>query len=169
MAVQPQTEFEASLEKQGSSWTRTTTEEFADRVAEAVVEPAVATDLSEWGLDYGDAPVTVDPTPTELLAATTGVAGVRAGIAAYGTLVVPSDEKGTEPVSLYPERHVAVVRESDVVDDVPAGIDFLSEEFAAGRDSVVLATGPSSTGDMGALVPGVHGPKHVHVVVLEDR
>lgn len=169
MVVQPRAEFEGSLEEQGSSWTRTTTEEFARTVAEAVIEPAVAVDLSEWGLDYGDAPVTVDPTPTELLEARTGVAGVSAGIASYGTLVVPSDGKGTEPVSLYPERHVAVVRESDVLEDVPAGIDRVVDEFAAGRDSVVLATGPSSTGDMGALVPGVHGPKQVHVVIVEDR
>ncbi|WP_254546866.1 LUD domain-containing protein [Halomarina pelagica] len=169
MTAQPRTEFEASLQRQGSSWTRTTTEGFADAVADAVVEPAVATDLSEWGLDFGDAPVTVDPTPAELLEATTGVAGVTTGIASYGTLAIPSDAKGTEPVSLYPERHVAVVRESDVVADVQAGLDRVAEEFDAEPGSVVFATGASSTGDMGALVSGVHGPKQVHVVVVEDR
>lgn len=169
MAVQPQTEFEASLREQGSSWTRTTSDAFEAAVTDAVVEPAVATDLSEWGLDFGDAPVAVDPTPTELREATTGVAGVSFGVASYGTLLVPSDAEGTEPVSLYPERHVAVVRESDIVPDVPAAFDRLGDEFEEGAFSAVFATGPSSTGDMGALVYGVHGPKAVHVIILTDQ
>ncbi|WP_101297021.1 LUD domain-containing protein [Halegenticoccus soli] len=169
MAVQPQTEFEAALRRQGSSWTRTTSDAFAAAVTEAIETPAVATDLSDWGLDFGDAPVTVDPTPRELLGATTGVTGASLGVSSYGSLLLPSDAKGTEPVSLYPERHVAVVSESDVVEDVPAAFDRLGDEFAEGPKSAVFATGPSATGDMGALVYGVHGPKAVHVIVLTDR
>lgn len=169
MTSKPKTEFETALRQQGSSWTRATSDEFAAVVTDAVVEPSVATDLSEWGLDFGDAPVTVDPTPTELLEATTGVSGVAFGVASYGTLLIPSDAKGTEPVSLYPERHVAVVRESDVVADVSAAFDRLDDEFAEEALSAVFATGPSSTGDMGALVYGVHGPKTVHVIILTDQ
>jgi len=32
-----------------------------------------------------------------------------------------------------------------------------------------MATGPSATGDMGALVQGVHGPSEVHVIVVESE
>ena len=52
---------------------------------------------------------------------------------------------------------------------MPAAFDRLAEEFDAGLDSQVLATGPSATGDMGSLVRGVHGPQEVHVAILEDR
>jgi len=81
---------------------------------------------------------------------------------------VDSDPVGTEPVSLYCPTHVAVVRESDVVPDVESVTDYLGDRFAAGGSSV-FATGVSSTGDMGALVEGVHGPKRVEVVLLTDR
>ncbi len=71
-------------------------------------------------------------------------------------------------MSLYPPTHVAVVRERDVLPDVEAATDHLGARFAAGESSV-FATGVSSTGDMGALVEGVHGPKHVHVIVVEEE
>jgi len=32
-----------------------------------------------------------------------------------------------------------------------------------------LATGPSATADMGALVRGAHGPERVHVLLIDDR
>ncbi|WP_129115336.1 LUD domain-containing protein [Halegenticoccus tardaugens] len=170
MPVQPETKFEVSLRRHGTSWTRTTSDAFAAAVTEAIETPAVATDLSDWELDFEDAPVTVDPTPRELLEATTGVTGASLGVSSYGSLLLPSDAKGTEPVSLYPERHVAVVRESDVVADVSAAFDRLGDEFAEEEPtSTVFATGPSATGDMGALVYGVHGPKSVHVIILIDR
>ncbi|WP_152042300.1 LUD domain-containing protein [Salinigranum salinum] len=169
MAAESMDALEASLQRQGTELTRTTGNEFATTLADAVVEPAVGTDLSALGLSYGDAPVTVDPTPKELLAAHTGVTDVRHAIASYGTLALPSDARGTEPVSLYPERHVAVVPESVVVPDVATALDRVGDDFDVGDDSLVLATGPSATGDMGALVYGVHGPTEIHVVLVTDR
>ncbi|QLG27295.1 hypothetical protein HUG10_06925 [Halorarum halophilum] len=50
MAVQPPTEFEPSLEEQGSSWTRTTTGGFVETVAEAVASHAHSQQLT-LGLD----------------------------------------------------------------------------------------------------------------------
>jgi L-lactate dehydrogenase complex protein LldG len=32
---------------------------------------------------------------------------------------------------------------------------------------VIVATGPSATADMGALVTGAHGPKAVHAVLVD--
>ncbi|MFW5973924.1 MAG: LUD domain-containing protein, partial [Natrialbaceae archaeon] len=61
------------------------------------------------------------------------------------------------------------VAASDLAGSMKAAYERLAEEFATGRDTQVLATGPSATADMGTLVQGVHGPHEVHVVVLEDR
>jgi L-lactate dehydrogenase complex protein LldG len=91
------------------------------------------------------------------------------GIADYGTVTLPSRATPDEVVALYPVTHVAVVAASDLVGDMPAAYESLSEDFAAGTDTQILATGPSTTADMGALVQGVHGPQETTVVVLEDR
>ncbi|WP_331713952.1 LUD domain-containing protein [Halobacterium sp. CBA1126] len=72
-------------------------------------------------------------------------------------------------MSLYPRTHVGVVRASDLHADVEATAAWLHDEFDAGRDSAVLATGASATADMGELVHGVHGPQDVHAVVVTDR
>jgi L-lactate dehydrogenase complex protein LldG len=47
-----------------------------------------------------------------------------------------------------------------------AAFEWLGEVLRETRGSAVLATGPSATADMGALVQGAHGPKEVHVVVI---
>lgn len=160
--------FQASLDRLDVSWDRTTVDGFAETLAGAIDEPAVSAPLPFDDLALDPGAVTLDPTPGELRAAATGVTAAGFGIAEYGTLAVRSDAAGTEPVSLYPPRHVAVLRASDVLPDVPTAIDRLGREFAAGHDSVVLATGPSATADMGALVRGVHGPREVHVIVVTD-
>lgn len=162
-------EFGTALEDHGVTWTRTDAGGFSAALAETVVEPAVGVPLPYDGVSLDDTPVSVDPTMADLRAATTGVTPVRLGVVSYGSLVVDSDAAGSEPVSLYPEHHVAVVRASDLVPDVASALDRLGRSFADDPTSAVFATGPSATGDMGALVEGVHGPKSVHAVVLEDR
>ena len=161
--------FADALDGLGVGWTRTTAAEFPSALAETVEAPAVGTPLPFEGVSLADSDVTVPPTPAELQAATTGVTPVFGGIAEYGSVVVESRPEGDEPVSLYPERHVAVLRESDLVAGVDGALDERRKRIAAGRDSAVLATGVSATADMGATVEGVHGPEEVHVIVLTDR
>jgi len=169
MATELVAEFEDSLERQGVTWSRTESEAFESALREAVTEPAVGAPLPFEGISLAETPIALRPTPRELREAETGVTAAQFGVSAYGSLLVQSDDAGTEQVSLYPTRHVAVLRESDLVADVPSALERLGEEFQAGRDSAVFATGPSATGDMGALVEGVHGPREVHVILLSDR
>lgn len=161
--------FEASLDRLDVTHERVDAAGLVDAVRAAVVDPAVGAPLPWEDLDLEGTGVTFDPTPAALQAAETGVTAAGAAIAEEGSLVVQSRPGGDEPVSLYPPRHVAVVRASDLVDDVPAALSWLAGEFAVGRDSAVLATGASATADMGETVRGVHGPREVHVVVVEDR
>lgn len=135
-------------------------------VDRAVEEPAVGVPVDTVELPAG---VATDFAPTDVRDARTGVTPAALGVAATGSVLVESSQRGDELVSLYPKRHVAVVRADDVVADVPAATTWLADEVDAGRDSYVFATGASATADMGALVEGVHGPSHVHVVVVDDR
>ena len=161
--------FESSLSGVGVGLTRTTADGFAEALDAEVDPPAVGVPLGVDGVSLAEAGVNTEPTTGELRAAETGVTRAGKGIADYGTLVLQSDEAGTEPTALYPPKHVAVLAESDVVGDVGEALTWLGSEFDDGHDSAVFATGVSATADMGELVFGVHGPVAVHVVLLTDR
>jgi L-lactate dehydrogenase complex protein LldG len=163
------TRFEDSLADLGATLSRTSAADFPARLDEVVDPPAVGSPLPFEGVSLGGTAVVTEPTPAQLRDATTGVTAAAFAVAEYGTLAVRSTAGGDEPVSLYPERHVAVVRESDVLPDADAAFARLADAFATGDDSVVFATGISGTGDMGEYVEGVHGPREVCVVLLEDR
>lgn len=165
----PLATFEKSLASRSVGRTRTTSGGFTDALDGILDRPAVGTPLPYDGVSLDGTAVQTDPTPAQLTAARTGVTPVGGAIAEYGTVLVDSRPEGDELVGLYPERHVAALRESDLVPDVSAAIARLEESFAAGLDSMVLATGASATADMGETIQGVHGPKDVHVVVLTDR
>lgn len=158
--------FESSLSSLDVTLTRTDPDGFADAVADAVEEPAVGTPLGFDGVSLDRTPVRTDLTPRRLTEAETGVTPVGRAVAEYGTLVVESNAAGNEFVALYPPTHVGVVRESDVEADVESSVPYLADRFESG-ESAVFATGVSSTGDMGALVEGVHGPSTVRVILVE--
>jgi len=147
----------------------TTAEAAAETVEAALTEPAVGVPLGIDGVTLGDTPVETDFSPADLEAAATGVTPAGIGISDYGTVTLPSDADGTELASLYCRHHVAVVAASDIEPGMKRAYEELSEDFAAGTDTQILATGPSATADMGTLIQGVHGPHEVHIVVVTDR
>ncbi|MFC7020339.1 MULTISPECIES: LUD domain-containing protein [Haloarcula] len=161
--------FEQSLAKVDATSTTVDPEGFTDALEAAIETPAVGAPLPFEDVSLADTSVTVDPSRSALQAAACGVTGSPLGIAELGTVAIESTAGGDELVSLYPERHVAVVRASDVEPDLTAAFGWLSDQFDAGRQSFVMATGPSATGDMGALVQGVHGPSTEHVIIIEDN
>lgn len=158
--------FASSLAELDVSLTRTDPAGLEAVLEDVVREPAVGTPLPFASVSLPDW-IDDAPTPATLEAATTGVTAAAVGIADYGSVVLPVTADGGEQVSLFPQRHVAVLRERDLVDDVPAAIVRLAPLLRDGG-SAVVATGPSATADMGELVRGAHGPATVHVVLLED-
>ncbi len=158
--------FEHSLADLDVGVTRSTPDTFASTLRELVSKPVVGTTLPFAAVSLPDW-IDSDPSPATLQAATTSVTGASLGIADYGSVVLPSTADGSEQVSLFADLHIAVLRASDIVSDMPTAIDRLGPQFRDG-DSAIIATGPSATADMGSLVRGAHGPKDVHVVLLED-
>lgn len=128
---------------------------------------AVAATFDRDDITLPDA-VTVDPTAAELEAASTGVTSGAFAIADYGSVVLPSTSKGNELVSLFVNRHVVVVDHRDIVADMERAHERFERDIPDEYGSAVIATGPSSTANMGALVKGAHGPREVRVVVVED-
>lgn len=97
-----------------------------------------------------------------------GITGADFGLAETGTLVTRS---GTEArlASLLPPSHIAILPLSRML----TGLDELFERVPQPADagaSMVFITGPSRSADIEMiLVRGVHGPKVVHVIVVEGE
>ncbi len=136
-------------------------------IADLLAPPAIGVSLPFEDVQLPDAVETV-PTTADLRAARTGVTPAALGIANYGSVLIESDRAGTEPISLFNERHVVVLRRSDIVPGMPEAFSYLGERARADGTSAIVATGPSATADMGALVTGAHGPHEVAVVLVED-
>ena len=159
--------FEDSLNGLDVGWTHTDPEGFEDALAELSREPVVGAPLPFEGVSLPEG-VETDPTPAELEAAATGVTAASVGIAAYGSVVLRSTAGPTEQVSLFCDLHVAVLRESNIVPGMAEAFEWFGPELREERASAIIATGPSATADMGALVRGAHGPSEVHVMILKD-
>lgn len=139
-------------------------EEFDEVLDELIEEPAVGVELPfDVPLPEG---VNVEPTACEIRDAVTGVTPARVGVASYGNVTVESTSVN-ELVALYADAQVAVLRERDLVPDMDAAFDEIDDSIAEARNSHIVVSGPSATGDMGTLVQGVHGPGSLDIVVVE--
>jgi L-lactate dehydrogenase complex protein LldG len=161
--------FEDSLERLDVEWTYTDVDGLDATLRDVCSDPTIGTSLGDQNVALPEW-IETDPTTDDLRAARTGVTVAGIGIADYGSVVLPTTDRGSEPASLFVDRHVAVLDRSDVVEGMPEAFAWLGETI---RDddatgSAIVATGPSATADMGALVRGAHGPKTVHVVMLDE-
>ncbi|WP_435065787.1 LUD domain-containing protein [Halobaculum sp. EA56] len=136
-------------------------------VEDVVSQPAVGVESSTDAYGLPDT-VSTSFSPADLEAAATGVTEAVLGIAEYGSIVIPTTTKGMEPVSLFADEHVAILDASDIVPGMEAAFDRLGDQLRTERTSAIIATGPSATADMGALVTGAHGPKSVHVIIVNQ-
>jgi L-lactate dehydrogenase complex protein LldG len=175
MSVAERSTFKRRLDSLGVTVTEGPESACAALIDEAAGSPAVGVALSDDRTESDAAAlalpsrVTTDPTTADLRAAHTGVTDASLGVAEYGSVALEADSEGTEPVSLFVERHVVVLREADLVPDMPDAFEWLGPRTRDESVDVVFATGPSATADMGGLVHGAHGPKEVHVVLLREE
>jgi L-lactate dehydrogenase complex protein LldG len=105
---------------------------------------------------------------SRLAACAVGITGAACGLAESGSIVLASGSGRGRLASLLPPVHIAVLRASCVVWSI--GDAFARDPDSASRASnVAVVTGPSRTADIEmTLTRGVHGPREVHVVLVED-
>ncbi|WP_313695437.1 LUD domain-containing protein [Halorarum halobium] len=163
MSTETLDSFRRNAEHHHATVHETAPEDVRSTVASLIDPPAVGV-AAGYDLPAG---IETNPTPTELSAANTGVTVASVAIADYGTLVLEDDAAGSEPASLFPERHVAILRTDDVVPSIADALGTLGPRLREGA-SAILATGPSATADMGELVLGAHGPEAVDVVLVGE-
>jgi L-lactate dehydrogenase complex protein LldG len=92
-----------------------------------------------------------------------------AGIAETGTLMLPSAPERPVTLNLLADTEIAVLRSSAIVGAYEEAWDRLRAEPGAMPRNVMLVTGPSRSADIEqALELGAHGPRRLHVVLVED-
>lgn len=139
----------------------------------------LAEKVRAWGTSVATCPASGSAASEEAkfrqdcFAATAGITGVDFVLAETGSLALSSATEGSQLGSLAPPVHVALYRRKQLLgslDDLlekvsnPAG----SSALAAGR-SIVFITGTSRTADIEQiLIRGVHGPREVHAILVED-
>jgi L-lactate dehydrogenase complex protein LldG len=100
-----------------------------------------------------------------------------AAIAETGTLMLIAGPHTPTTLNFLPDTHIALVHADQVVATYEDGWDRL--RAASGGDAAALRalpravnfiTGPSRTGDIEQrIVLGAHGPRRLHILVVEDR
>jgi L-lactate dehydrogenase complex protein LldG len=90
-----------------------------------------------------------------------------AAIALTGTIILShSAHEGRRALSLIPDYHLCIVRTDQLVETVPEGIRALA---ACRTRPITTISGPSATADIEMIrVKGVHGPRTLDVIILED-
>ena len=97
-----------------------------------------------------------------------GLTAAFAGIAETGTLMMKSGPAHPTTLNFLPDTHLVVLRASQIVGSYEDAWDRLRAGEAMPR-TVNFITGPSRTGDIEQTIfLGAHGPRRMHIVLVED-
>ncbi len=95
--------------------------------------------------------------------------GCAAAIADTGTIVLDGQGvSGRRSLSLIPDHYICIVLAEQIVGLVPEAIARVSDAVAVRRLPITLVSGPSASSDIElSRVEGVHGPRHLLVLIAE--
>ena len=97
-----------------------------------------------------------------------GLTAAFAGIAETGTLMRKSGPEHPTTLNFLPDTHVVVLLASQIVGSYEDAWDRLRDVVSMPR-TVNFITGPSRTGDIEQTIfLGAHGPRRMHIVLVED-
>lgn len=161
MFVDRLTEYRANVHRCGSQVVATTiTTLLSARAAtDLIVPPGFPTVWLPDGLGICEGP----PTVARLEACHGVITTCTVAIATTGTIILDHGEgQGARALTLVPDHHLIIVREDQIVDGVPDALACLEP-----GPMQTWISGPSATSDIELVrVEGVHGPRHLTVVIV---
>lgn len=133
-------------------------------------ELRVAPDPVLTGLDWASAPMLTIRTGTTAETDMVGLGRGIAGVAETGTLLLRSGADAPTALNFTPDTHIVLLQAKDVVAGYEDAFDRLRAEVGSNWPRTVnLITGPSRTADIEqTLIMGAHGPRRLHVLLVED-
>ncbi|MEQ8248891.1 MAG: LUD domain-containing protein [Alphaproteobacteria bacterium] len=135
--------------------------------AAAVLAPDVA------GLGWGNQPMLQTRTGVPVESDQVGVTGAFVAIAETGTLMLTSGPGSPITLNLLPDNHVVVLRRSQITGTLEDAWDALRASRGEGANAMprtaMFVSGPSSTADIElTLYLGAHGPRRLHIVLIDE-
>ena len=100
----------------------------------------------------------------------TGVSHAFAAVAETGTLILVSGAENPTSLNFLPDNHIVVINASDIAGDYETVWQSLRQAFGKGEmpRTVNMITGPSRSGDIEqTILLGAHGPRALHIIVVE--
>jgi L-lactate dehydrogenase complex protein LldG len=126
--------------------------------------PGVVAALAEAGVELIGGATAREAEPAEA-----GVSRARFAVAETGSVAVIGDELQPRLATMIVPLHVVVVDEQRVVPSLDEAGAEIEAAMTSGTRYVSLVTGPSRTADVEkTLAVGVHGPREVCVVLVEE-
>ena len=126
------------------------------------------------GNDVGDLPqlipydVEIEQMKERVFTVEAGITSAAGAIAETGALILWPTEKEPRLMSIVPPLHIAVLK-ADTIHNSLSEVMQKENWPAKMPTNVVLVSGPSKTADIEmTLAFGVHGPKELIVLILED-
>ncbi|HRH43826.1 MAG TPA: lactate utilization protein [Pyrinomonadaceae bacterium] len=103
----------------------------------------------------------------ELFDCEIGITSAQFGISETGTLVIESDKEFNRLTSLVPPTHICVLEASKLRNNLGDVLRELGKDLSK---SITFITGQSRTSDIElTLALGVHGPKELIVIIIENE
>jgi L-lactate dehydrogenase complex protein LldG len=164
-------QFTVAAEAVGASVKRFTSREGVAAALDEIVgdRPAVASPILEHFKSLIDTISFLPPDQSDR--AYIGISAAQAAIAATGSLLLELGDPAERSATALPPVHVVLLRASTIVPDLSALGGALQQHLASpGPSYLSLITGPSRTADIErVLTIGVHGPKELHILILEGE
>lgn len=164
--------FRTNLASVGGYCTVVADEIEAARVVAEIVKRTgsvkVATSDSEIVKRLAASAETIENASAEVLfGCDIGITSAQWAIAETGTLVLESEKESHRLTSLVPPVHLCIVKASSIRQTLGEILELTSRDLSR---TITFVTGASRTSDIElTLAIGVHGPRELHVIVIEDQ
>lgn len=136
-------------------------------IASKGLEPQIALQPRDslTALEWQD----IRTTPTAQMNEPLAVTFADAGIAETGSLVFLTAADAPVLLNFLPLHHLALVRRSSIRPHMEDIFDAFGTDASSQKRSLNIITGTSGTADIEAKnVRGAHGPRFMHILVIED-